>query len=102
MYPSHRRGARLRGNGEGSGQGCHSVEDTFSRSSDIGRLTVHEVMIMVFCQVDSDGKLTELESRQAASEAVKNALKLVESNGFSHKHADVCSIGIADVENAKA
>lgn len=58
---------------------------------------MHEVQLIVTCQVDSDGQLTESQSVEAALDAVSEALNHAMNRGFVHRHADVASVGIADV-----
>lgn len=62
----------------------------------------YEFKIVVTCQAafdpDHKGKIPEKKIRESVVEAVKNAVSLSEDNGFSHRLADVVSIGVVDVE----
>lgn len=58
------------------------------------------VQIHIECQVDEceEGVTFSDEQKQAAAvEAIENAVRFGESNGFSHTHAADLAIGIVDV-----
>jgi hypothetical protein len=65
----------------------------------VGETPMNEIMIIVTCRVDSDeASFTEEMATAAATQAVKNALKQIEGEGFQHEYADHASIAITAVE----
>jgi hypothetical protein len=49
---------------------------------------------------DPGGKVSEPEATAAAQDAVYNALKQAEDDGFDHQHAEVLSLSVDYVEAA--
>jgi len=60
---------------------------------------MREIKVLVTLQVDEcdpDTKIDRDTMQQAAVEAVENAVRHAENNGFSHTWADDLSIGLVD------
>ena len=60
---------------------------------------MREIRVLVRLQVQEDDPTAKIDREcmeEAATEAVENAVKLAEDNGFSHAWADVLSIGFVD------
>ena len=60
---------------------------------------MREIRVLVTLQVDEcepDAKIDRETMQDAAVEAVENAVRLAEDNGFSHTYADELSIGFVD------
>ena len=57
-----------------------------------------EVEIKVTLQLDADAPQSPDKMKQAAKQAVVNAIQFAYDNGFDHCLADDVSIGIADIE----
>ena len=58
----------------------------------------YEIEVTVTLQVDADEPQDHDKLAKAARQAVKNALRFAESNGFEHDLAEEVSIGVFDVE----
>jgi len=64
-------------------------------------IEVQEVQVLVTLQVlpcEKDKIISEIEAENGAVEAVRNALKKEEDNGFNHKYVDKLSIQVVEVE----
>jgi anti-sigma regulatory factor (Ser/Thr protein kinase) len=60
---------------------------------------MREIRVLVTLQVDECDPATKIDReimQEAAVEAVENAVRHAEDNGFSHAHADDLSIGLVD------
>jgi hypothetical protein len=60
-----------------------------------------EIQIVVTLQADMDEPHTEAAIKTAARQAIENAVRLVEGNGFNHDLADDVSFGVVAVENRR-
>jgi hypothetical protein len=61
---------------------------------------MREIRVLVTLQVDECEPDTTIDReimQEAAEEAVENALRFAEDNGFSHARADLLCIGFVDV-----
>ncbi len=62
---------------------------------------MREIKVLVTLQVDECDpavKIDKYTMRDAAVEAVENAVKCAEDNGFNHSRADDLCIGVVSVE----
>jgi hypothetical protein len=60
---------------------------------------MQELKVLVTLQVeesDPEAKIDRAIMQDAAAEAVENALRFAQDNGFSHAQADELSIGFVD------
>ena len=60
---------------------------------------MREIRVLVTLQVDECDPAAKIDRdtmQEAAVEAVENAVRHAEDNGFSHAHADDLSIGLVD------
>jgi hypothetical protein len=60
---------------------------------------MREIKVLVTLQVDEcdpDAKIDRDTMQEAAVEAIENAVRHAENNGFSHTRADDLSIGLVD------
>ena len=60
-----------------------------------------QIQVVVTLQVDMHEPHTETEIRNAAVQAIENAVRLGEDNGFSHDLAGDVSFGLVAVESEK-
>ena len=60
----------------------------------------YEVQVMVTLRADMDEPHTKAAVVKAAVQAIENAVRLGEDNGFSHDRADDVSFGLVAVESA--
>jgi hypothetical protein len=60
----------------------------------------YKIQIVVTLQVDVDEPHTKAEVKKAAVQAVENAVRMGEDNGFCHDRADDVSFRVVTVEVA--